>query len=109
MEDQTFHCILHGSLPASAESVVEKSQLHASLARLCDLLEEEANFLSSLYRRTLRKPSANIYSALFSRSFLAWIVLRANGPKCECESNAGLFHFCNWAGASPSRAAHFLH
>lgn len=104
MEGQTFHCISHGFLPASDEVVED-----ASFLWFCVLLEAEVNFLSSLYGRTLRKPSANIYSALFSFVFWpTWTLLGCFRSNCECKSNAGLFHFCSWAAVSPPPTAHFL-
>lgn len=52
---------LHG-LPDGEEPAAEALQLGPSSARLWGLLGADAHLLSSLYRRTLRKPSANIDS-----------------------------------------------
>lgn len=88
-----FYC----SLPPSAESEcwslaseMEKLQANGSVKRscVCNLfsLEEEANFLSSLYRSILRKPSANMIQkhcpllfCLFSKVswFLRWLMAQS--------------------------------
>lgn len=55
-------CNFLHDLPDGEEPVAEALQRGPSSARLCGLLGADAHLLSSLYRRTLRKPSANIDS-----------------------------------------------